>query len=83
MNTIKIETTINSGVDPFQHPLYNHNLIKELAFQGGLNRIGKNWAAAKLFYIFPRYALASAPSRYNGNIAHFKTSFNARTTSSC
>ena len=29
MNTIKIETTINSGIDPFQHPLYDHSLIKE------------------------------------------------------
>ena len=29
MNTIKIETTINSGVDPFRHPLYDHSLIKE------------------------------------------------------
>ena len=27
--TIKIETTINSGVDPFRHPLYDHSLIKE------------------------------------------------------
>ena len=29
MNTIKIETTINSGVDPFRHPLYDHSLVKE------------------------------------------------------
>ena len=29
MNTIKIETTINSGIDPFRHPLYDHSLIKE------------------------------------------------------
>ena len=29
MNTIKIETTINSAIDPFQHPLYDHSLIKE------------------------------------------------------
>ena len=27
--TIKIETTINSGVDPFRHPLYDQSLIKE------------------------------------------------------
>ena len=29
MNTIKIETTINSGIDPFRHPFYDHSLIKE------------------------------------------------------
>ena len=29
MNTIKIETTINSGVDPFRHPLYDRSLVKE------------------------------------------------------
>lgn len=29
MNTIKIETTTNSGTDPFHHPLYDHSLIKE------------------------------------------------------
>ena len=28
MNTIKIETAINNGVDPFRHPLYDHSLIK-------------------------------------------------------
>ena len=27
--TIKIETTVNSGVDPFRHPLYDHSLVKE------------------------------------------------------
>jgi hypothetical protein len=27
--TIKIETTIGSGVDPFRHPLYDHSLVKE------------------------------------------------------
>lgn len=29
MNTIKIETTINSGIDPFRHPLYDRSLVKE------------------------------------------------------
>ena len=29
MNTIKIETNIGSGIDPFRHPLYDHSLIKE------------------------------------------------------
>ena len=29
MNTIKIETAINNGTDPFQHPLYDRRLIKE------------------------------------------------------
>lgn len=31
MNTIKIETAINNGTDPFHHPLYDHRLIKEEA----------------------------------------------------
>ena len=29
MNTIKIETAINNGTDPFRHPLYDHSLVKE------------------------------------------------------